>query len=118
VRRAESLSKRFELAFWSDDLGCYRLAFQQGGRGVEVVSSNAGQVLWSGLPTDERAAAVGARLMASDMFSGWGIRTLSSAEVRYNPLSYHLGSVWPHDNSIIEGVMDDDDPAGLSHRET
>jgi len=100
-RKAAALRERFGRDFWSQDLGCYVLALQQGGRPVKVVASNAGQVLWSGLPSAEHAAATAQRLMQDDMFSGWGVRTLSSKTVRYNPLSYHLGSVWPHDNSVI-----------------
>ncbi len=99
--RAEELRERFERDFWSEGLGCYVLALQRGGRPAEVVASNAGQVLWSGIASPERARAVARRLMQEDMFSGWGIRTLSSRERRYNPLSYQLGSVWPHDNALI-----------------
>lgn len=77
------------------------LARQAGGRPAAVVSSNAGQVLWGGLATAARAARVAERLLAPDMFSGWGIRTLSAEAKAYNPMSYHLGSVWPHDNSLI-----------------
>ena len=99
--QAAALRARFERDFWSDRLGCYVLALQQGGRPVEVVASNTGQVLWSGIASPERAQAVARRLLQEDMFSGWGIRTLSSREQRYNPLSYQLGSVWPHDNALI-----------------
>ncbi|HEX8757537.1 MAG TPA: glycogen debranching N-terminal domain-containing protein, partial [Steroidobacteraceae bacterium] len=99
--RAAALRERFERDFWSDRLGCYVLALQQGGRPVEVIASNAGQVLWSGIASPEHARVVVRRLMKDDMFSGWGIRTLSSREQRYNPLSYQLGSVWPHDNALI-----------------
>ncbi|HLK71761.1 MAG TPA: glycogen debranching N-terminal domain-containing protein [Steroidobacteraceae bacterium] len=100
-RRAAALRERFERDFWSADLDCYVLARQHGGRAAAVLASNAGQVLWSGIPSSAHAAAVAQRLMQPDMFSGWGVRTLSSREQRFNPLSYHLGSVWPHDNSII-----------------
>lgn len=99
--RAAALRERFERDFWSERLGCYVLALQRGGRPVEVVASNAGQVLWSGIASPEHASAVARRLLQDDMFSGWGIRTLSSREQRYNPLSYQLGSVWPHDNALI-----------------
>lgn len=99
--RAQELRERFERDFWSDSLGCYVLALQQGGRPVEVLASNAGQVLWSGIASPEHARIVAGRLMQEDMFSGWGIRTLSCRERRYNPLSYQLGSVWPHDNALI-----------------
>jgi glycogen debranching enzyme len=100
-RRAAALRERFERDFWSDALGCYVLARQAGGRPIAQVASNAGQVLWGGIAAPERAARVAERLMADDMFSGWGIRTLSSASAAYNPISYHLGTVWPHDNGLI-----------------
>src|SRR5438132_1234877 len=100
-RRAAALRVRFERDFWSEELGCYVLARQAGGRPVAQVASNAGQVLWGGIAAPARAARVAARLLADDMFSGWGIRTLSSASTAYNPISYHLGSVWPHDNGLI-----------------
>jgi glycogen debranching enzyme len=100
-QRADTLRQRFERDFWSADLGCYILARQQGGRPAAVVASNAGQVLWSGIAAPARASQVVERLMASDMFSGWGIRTLTSQQPAYNPMSYHLGSVWPHDNGLI-----------------
>jgi glycogen debranching enzyme len=101
TERAAALRERFERDFWSDRLGCYVLALQRGGRPVEVVASNSGQVLWSGIASREHAYTVASRLLEDDMFSGWGIRTLSSREQRYNPLSYQLGSVWPHDNALI-----------------
>jgi glycogen debranching enzyme len=100
-RRAAGLRERFEADFWDDGLGCYILARQRGGRPVAVVTSNAGQVLWGGIASAERAARVAERLLRPDMFSGWGIRTLSSEAVAYNPVSYHCGSVWPHDNALI-----------------
>jgi glycogen debranching enzyme len=99
--KAAALRERFERDFWSERLGCYVLARQRDGRPVEVVASNTGQVLWSGIASPEHARAVAQRLLQEDMFSGWGIRTLSSREQRYNPLSYQLGSVWPHDNALI-----------------
>ena len=100
-RRASELQQRFERDFWSEELGCYLLALQEGGRPAPVVSSNAGQVLWGGITDPSRAARVAERLMRADTFSGWGVRTLSSREKAYNPISYHLGSVWPHDNALI-----------------
>ena len=98
---ADRLRAAFERDFWSEALGCYVMALQKDGEPCEVVSSNAGQVLFSGIASTERARAVTRRLMADDMFSGWGIRTLSSEAVAYNPVGYHLGTVWPHDNSLI-----------------
>jgi glycogen debranching enzyme len=98
---ADDLRARFERDFWSDELSYYVLARQAGGRPAAVVSSNAGQVLWGGIAGAERAARIAERLLAPDMFSGWGIRTLSSNSAAYNPMSYHTGSVWPHDNGLI-----------------
>ena len=100
-QQAQRLKERFERDFWSDELGCYVLALQQGGRPAAVVSSNAGQVLWSGIASQEHAARTVRRLMAPDMWSGWGVRTLASSERRFNPIGYHLGSCWPHDNALI-----------------
>jgi glycogen debranching enzyme len=102
-RRAQELRAHFVRDFWSEELSCYVLARQQAGQPAAVVSSNTGQVLWGGIATPEQAARVVERLMAPDMFSGWGIRTLSSTAAAYNPMSYHLGSVWPHDNGLIIG---------------
>ena len=98
---AEELRKRFERDFWLPDKNIYALALQAGNRPAAVVSSNPGQMLWSGIADPARAAKTAEHLMSPDMFSGWGVRTLSRNERRYNPLGYHLGTVWPHDNSII-----------------
>jgi glycogen debranching enzyme len=99
--KARRLQDGFVHDFWDEELGCYVLARQKGGRPAAVVSSNTGQVLWGGLATPAHAAQIARRLLAPDMFCGWGIRTLSSDAVAYNPMSYHLGSVWPHDNALI-----------------
>lgn len=101
--RAEAyeLQTRFERDFWLEDKGIYALALQAGKRPAAVVSSNAGQALWSGIARPVRALKTIKQLMSKAMFSGWGIRTLSNQERRFNPLGYHLGTVWPHDNSII-----------------
>lgn len=98
---ADALRTRFERAFWLPRKGFYALALQKDHRPVEVVSSNPGQALWTGIVSPDRARHVAARLLAPDMYSGWGIRTLSSDEIRYNPVGYHLGTVWPHDNALI-----------------
>jgi glycogen debranching enzyme len=98
---ANDLREQFERDFWMEDEGAYAMALQKDGSQVAVVSSNAGQVLWSGIASRERGRSVGARLMRDDMFSGWGVRTLSGRADRYNPVGYHLGTVWPHDNSIV-----------------
>lgn len=84
-----------------EDEGCYALALQKDGRPAAVVSSNAGQALWTGIADDGKAQRTIDRLMDVDMFSGWGVRTLSEQERTFNPIGYHLGTVWPHDNSIL-----------------
>jgi len=98
---AERLRQRFEEAFWIEELGTYALALDGDKRPCKVRSSNAGQVLASGIAAPERAQAVAATLMMPEMFSGWGVRTLSADAPRFNPMSYHNGSVWPHDNALI-----------------
>jgi glycogen debranching enzyme len=100
-REAEDLRTRFNDAFWLSDGECYALALEAGGRPVAVIASNPGQALWTGIADREKASKTAERLMQSDIYSGWGIRTLSEKERRYNPVGYHLGTVWPHDNSII-----------------
>lgn len=102
---AEKLRKRFERDFWFAEEGTYDLALQKGGKPTRVVSSNAGHALWAGISEGVRAGAVVKRLLQEDMFSGWGVRTLSTRARRYNPIGYHLGTVWPHDNSIIAAGM-------------
>ena len=97
---AAELRDRFEHDFWLDPEGFYALALDGAGAPCRVVSSNPGHCLWLGMTGPDRAAAVVKRLMAEEMFSGWGVRTLSSRERLYNPMSYHNGSVWPHDTAI------------------
>lgn len=98
--RAADLRTRFERDFWWSEEGIYLLALT--GKGpARVVTSNAGQVLWAGIASRDRAAAVAARLMRPDMSSGWGIRTLSADAAGFDPTSYHRGTVWPHDNALI-----------------
>jgi glycogen debranching enzyme len=98
---AATLKQNFNRDFWLDDKQFYAIALQKQGRPADVISSNPGQALWTGIIDESRAEKVVQHLMAEDMFSGWGIRTLSHKERRYNPIGYHLGTVWPHDNSII-----------------
>jgi len=98
---ARQLKRRFEAAFWLEDLGTYALALDGAKRPCRVRSSNAGHVLLGGLASYDRAARVADGLMTGDCFSGWGIRTLAAGEARYNPISYHNGSIWPHDNAMI-----------------
>ena len=100
-REALRLYRKINEAFWMKDKKFYALAIDRGGRLCEVVSSNPGHLLFAGAVPVERARWVVQRLMDSKMFSGFGIRTLSQDEVRYNPMSYHNGSVWPHDCAII-----------------
>ncbi|RMF24060.1 MAG: amylo-alpha-1,6-glucosidase [Deltaproteobacteria bacterium] len=100
-RWAASLKARFEDAFWSDRLGTYVLALDGDKRPCEVKSSNPGHCLFGEIVSSRRAARVAAALMGEDSFSGWGVRTIATGQARYNPMSYHNGSVWPHDNAII-----------------
>jgi glycogen debranching enzyme len=95
------LAERFEQAFWCDDLGTYALALDGAKQPCRVRSSNAGQLLFSGIVRQDRARLVAADLMRPHFFTGWGIRTVAQGEARYNPMSYHNGSIWPHDNALI-----------------
>jgi glycogen debranching enzyme len=104
-RRAEELRGRFDEAFFDDDLGTYVLALDGERRPCRVRSSNAGHALFTGIALPERAERVVRDLMQPSFFSGWGLRTLATTETRYNPMSYHNGSVWPHDNAIIAAGM-------------
>jgi glycogen debranching enzyme len=99
--RAERLRVTFELAFWCEELSTYALALDGGKRPCEVRSSNAGQCLFTGIASAERAERVAESLLDPASFSGWGIRTLAETESRYNPMGYHTGSVWPHDNALV-----------------
>jgi len=98
---ARELHERFERDFWMEAESCYAQALDGNKRQVPAVTSNAGHALWCGIAAPARAARVARRLMEPDMYTGWGIRTLSSKYPTYNPMSYHNGSVWPHDNSLI-----------------
>lgn len=99
--RASEMRRRFDEIFFDKELGTYILALDGEKKPCRVVASNAGHALLTGIALPERAEAVARRLMAPDCFSGWGIRTLSQGEKRYNPMSYHNGSIWPHDNALI-----------------
>ncbi|MDP3156672.1 MAG: amylo-alpha-1,6-glucosidase [Archangium sp.] len=99
--QAESLRVRFEEKFWSEELGTYVIALDGQKRPCEVRSSNAGHCLFGNIASPEHASRTVATLMGEDMFSGWGVRTLGTNQRRYNPMSYHNGSVWPHDNALI-----------------
>ena len=100
-KQAQSLRHHFEKTFWCDDLSTYALALDGSKRPCGVRTSNAGHCLFSGIATEEHAQRVATTLTDETSFSGWGIRTVASSEARYNPMSYHNGSVWPHDNSLI-----------------
>ena len=105
LKEATSLQERFERAFWSDKLGSYALALDGRGRPCLVRSSNAGHCLYGGIAGRKRALRTARTLLTNEMYSGWGIRTLAASEKRYNPMSYHNGSVWPHDNALIAAGM-------------
>jgi glycogen debranching enzyme len=101
ARRARDLQARFERCFWAESLSLYALALDGRKRPCLVRASNAGQCLFTEIVSPERARRVVAALMDRAFFSGWGIRTLAESETRYNPMSYHNGSIWPHDNALI-----------------
>jgi glycogen debranching enzyme len=101
VTQAQRLSERFEDAFWCEELGTYALALDGDKIPCAVRSSNAGQLLFTGIVREDRARLVAADLMRPHFFTGWGIRTIARGEARYNPMSYHDGSIWPHDNALI-----------------
>jgi glycogen debranching enzyme len=98
---AEQLQERFEEAFWCEEFGTYALALDGAKQPCRVRTSNAGQLLFTGIVREDRARRVAADLMSQKFFSGWGIRTVARGEARHNPMSYHDGSIWPHDNALI-----------------
>jgi glycogen debranching enzyme len=98
---AQVLRKKFDSAFWCEDIGTFALALDGSKTPCRVRTSNAGHALFTGIATPERAARVAETLIGPASFSGWGIRTVASSEARFNPISYHNGSIWPHDNAII-----------------
>jgi glycogen debranching enzyme len=100
-RDAQRLAERFEAAFWCPEIETYALALDGAKRPCAVRTSNAGQILFTGIARPERARLVAAGLLSPRFFSGWGIRTVARGEPRYNPMSYHNGSIWPHDNALI-----------------
>jgi glycogen debranching enzyme len=101
AEQAEALRRRFEEAFWCEELGTYALALDGAKQPCRVQTSNAGQLLFTGIVREDRARLLAADLMSQRFFSGWGIRTVAKGEARYNPMSYHDGSIWPHDNALI-----------------
>ena len=99
--QAVDLKEKFDRDFWLEDLGTYALALDGDKKPCRLSSSNAGQCLFTGIVKRERAARLAATLMSPEIFCGWGVRTMSSNAIRYNPMSYHNGSVWPHDGALI-----------------
>ncbi|PWR12118.1 amylo-alpha-1,6-glucosidase [Micromonospora acroterricola] len=100
-REAAALKQRFNHDFWITDRGYYALALDANGQQVDALSSNIGHLLWSGIVDESRAGKVVEHLLGPRLFSGWGVRTLAEDQGRYNPIGYHVGTVWPFDNSII-----------------
>jgi glycogen debranching enzyme len=100
-KEAADLKRRFNRVFWCGDLGTYALALDGEKRPCRVRTSNAGHTLWSGIASWEPAHRLARTLFSGDSYSGWGIRSVAQGEARYNPMSYHNGSVWPHDNALI-----------------
>lgn len=98
---AERLRRRFDDSFWLDEEECYALALDADKHPVRTLASNMGHLLWSGIVPEERVDAVVRHLLGDPMFSGWGVRTLAAGQAAYNPMEYHNGSVWPHDNALI-----------------
>jgi glycogen debranching enzyme len=100
-RSAAELKDRFNRDYWLPDRGSYALAIDGDGRKVDSITSNIGHLLWSGIVPEDRAPRIAELLLSDALFSGWGVRTMAEGEGGYNPIGYHLGTVWPHDNSII-----------------
>ena len=98
--RAEEMRQRVEDRFWMEDEQFYAIALDGDGNPCEAIGSNAGHLLFTGLPSPARAGAVSRRLLGAEFRSGWGLRTLARGQARFNPMSYHNGSVWPHDTSL------------------
>jgi glycogen debranching enzyme len=111
-RRAAALREAFRRDFWMPERGCHALALDGDKRQVDSLTSNIGHLLWSGLLDEVEAAATAERLLDEQLYSGWGVRTLGTGEAGYNPLGYHTGTVWPHDNSLIVAGL-----ANYGHRE-
>ena len=100
-KQAADLKRRFNRDFWIADREHFALALDSDGKQVDVLSSNIGHLLWSGIVEKPKAKAIARHLLGPRLFSGWGVRTLGTAEGRYNPIGYHVGTVWPFDNSFI-----------------
>jgi len=104
--KAKRLKKLFNEAFWLPDRGWFAVGLDGDKRPIDSLTSNMGHCLWTGIADRDKAAVVARQLLSDEMFSGWGIRTLAASMAAYNPMSYHNGSVWPHDNAICAaGLM-------------
>jgi glycogen debranching enzyme len=101
MEQADVLQRRFERAFWCEELSTYAIALDGDGRPCRVRTSNAGHCLFAGIANPERARRVARTLLSPESFSGWGVRTVAASEAGYNPMGYHIGSIWPHDNALI-----------------
>lgn len=110
--QARDLQVSFHRDFWMPERGCHAVALDGDKRQVDSLTSNIGHLLWSGLLDEHEAAATAERLQETDLYSGWGVRTLGACEAGYNPLGYHTGTVWPHENSLIVAGL-----ARYGHRE-
>src|SRR5262249_25963438 len=106
ARQAEALRERVEEAFWCEELSTYALALDGAERPCRVRTSNARHRLFPGIASRARAGRVARALLSPEAFSGWGVRTVAASEARYNPMAYHNGSVWPHDNALIAQGLD------------
>jgi glycogen debranching enzyme len=100
-KQAAALKQRFNRDFWIEDGGYFAVALDHDGRQVDTLTSNIGHLLWSGIVDDDKASRLAQHLMSDRLFSGWGVRTMATGEARYNPIGYHVGTVWPFDNSFI-----------------
>src|SRR5205807_6249770 len=104
--------KAFRRDFWMPERGCHALALDGEKRQVDSLTSNIGHLLWSGILDEQEATATASHLLGDELYSGWGVRTLGAREAGFNPLGYHTGTVWPHENSLIAAGL-----ARYGHRE-
>lgn len=100
-REAAELKQRFNRDFWIESRGCFALALDGSKRKVDALTSNIGHLLWSGIVEHDKLDAIAHHLMSDALYSGWGVRTMATSEAGYNPVGYHVGTVWPHDNAFI-----------------
>jgi glycogen debranching enzyme len=105
LKEADKLRTQFERRFWCNDISSYALALDGSKQPCRVKTSNAGHCLWTGIADYKHGMRTAKTLVGGDMFNGWGVRTVAASEVRYNPMAYHNGSVWPHDNALIAAAM-------------